>query len=723
MVTGKAESQPGNRDASPWWIALRAALLGVLFVASISAILLLRTSKPQLDLNVGEVSSQDVEAPRHITYVSASETEKAQDRAEAAVRDVYDPPDAAVARQQVNRARQILDYISDVRADPYASPQEKTAWIEAIPDIHLAPEVVSRLLALEEKSWRQVKEETLYVLDQAMRSEIRKDQVAHTQERLPTLVRLDLSEEGAMITVALAEDLIIPNIFVNEARTEEARQQARESTPQQEITLEKGQTIIRAGDVVKEWQVEALQALGLRQPEPGWPPVVGTVVLVSSLAVLLGLFVARFRPRLWEEPRYLWLILLLIVLFTILARLMVPGRALLPYLFPLAALSMMLTVLVDTHLAIAVTIAMTPIVGGLSNNPLEFAAYVLIGGLVSALTLARVERVNAFLWTGTYVCLMNMAVILAFRVLNQNYDAIGLASLLLVSVANGALASGLTLVGFFILGNLFDITTSLQLLELARPDQPLLRQLLLKAPGTYHHSLMVANMSEQAAERIGANGLLARVGAYYHDIGKSVRPYFFVENTVEGQEERIHDQLDPYTSAQLIVGHVKDGLDLAKKYGLPRQVRAFIPEHQGTGTVKFFYHRARELAGEAEEVDEADFRYPGPRPQSRETAIVMLADSCEATVRANRPKSEEEIRETIHRTIMDKLMARELDDSDLTMRDLDGICEAFVDVLQGVFHPRIRYPEERKAMPAPDNPLQLAPPEAVPQPVAKASPE
>jgi putative nucleotidyltransferase with HDIG domain len=709
MGAGKSEPQSDNRDAKPWQIVLRTVLLGVLFVTSISAVLLPGTSESRLDLQVGEVSPQDVVAPRRITYVSASETEKAQDRAEAAVRDVYDPPDAAVARQQVNRARQILDYISDVRADPYGTPQEKTAWIEAIPDIHLDPELTSRLLAREEKSWRRVEEETLYILDQAMRTEIRKDQVAHTQERLPTLVRLDLSEEGAMIAVALAKDLIIPNTFVNETRTEESRQQARESVPPQEITLEEGQTIIRAGDVVKAWQVEALQALGLHQPESGWSPVVGTVALISSLTVLLSLFVGRFRPRLWREPRYLWLILLVTVLFTILARLMVPGRTLLPYLFPLAALSMMLTVLVDTHVAIAVTIIMGPIVGGLSNNSLELATYALMGGLVSALVLRRVERVNSFLWTGAYVCLTNMAVVIAFRMISQNYDVIGLASLLLVSLANGALASGLTLVGFFILGSLFDITTSLQLLELARPDQPLLRQLLLKAPGTYHHSLMVANMAEQAAERIGANGLLARVGAYYHDIGKSVRPYFFVENTVEG--ERLHDQLDPHTSAQLIVGHVKDGLDLAKKYGLPRQVRAFIPEHQGTGLVKYFYRQACEQTGDGEEVEELDFRYPGPRPQSRETAIVMLADSCEAAVRANRPRSEEEIRETVHKIILDKLMDRELDESDLTMRDLDRICDAFVDVLQGVFHPRIQYPEESKAVPAPDGPLQLAPPE------------
>lgn len=693
-IAGKEGRKSGTKREKPWAAISQAILIGVLFVASISAILSLRISEPQLNLKVGEVSPQDVVAPRYITYVSPSETENARFRAETAVKEVYDPPDTSVTRQQVNRARQILNYISDVRADPYGSTQDKTAWIEAIPNIRLSSEIISRLLALEEKSWRQVEEETLYVLDQAMRSEIRKDQVAHVQERLPTLVRLDISEEGATIVVALSKDLIEPNTFVNQSRTEEYQQQARKDVPPQQITLEQGQTIIRAGDVVEAWQVEALEALGLTQPEPGWYSFIGTTILVSILVILLGLFVISFRPRLWMEPRYLWLALLLIVFFTILARLTIPSHTLISYMTPIAALSMLLAVLADIHLAIAVAIVMVPIVGELSQNSLELIIYTLMGSLVSTLTLRYVERLNAFLRAGIYVCMINMAVILSFRMIEQSYDALDLTRLLLASVVNGVLASGLTLVGLSLLGYLFDITTPLQLLELARPDQPLLRQLLLKAPGTYYHSLVVANMSEQAADRIGANGLLTRVGAYYHDIGKSLRPYFFVENTLNG--ETFHECLDPYTSAQLIITHVKDGLDLAKKYGLPRQVRDFIPEHQGTGQVKYFYHLAREKAGEGEEIDEDAFRYPGPRPRSRETAIVMLADSCEAAVRAKHPKSPEEIKDAVNAIILDKLMAGELDDSNLTMRDLEETREAFMDVLHGAFHPRIDYPADHR---------------------------
>jgi len=229
-------------------------------------------------------------------------------------------------------------------------------------------------------------------------------------------------------------------------------------------------------------------------------------------------------------------------------------------------------------------------------------------------------------------------------------------------------------------------------MELARPTHPLLRELLLKAPGTYHHSILVSNMAEEAAGRIGADALLARVGAYYHDVGKITRPYFFVDNQVEGVN--VHERLDPRTSAQIVISHVKDGLDLAKKYRLPSKVRDFIPQHHGTSLATYFYQQARESEGD--EVNEEDFRYPGPKPQTKETAIVMLADNCEAAVRAERPASLEEIEELVRKVIGNKVLAGQLDECDLTLRDLDEIRSAFVSILEGVFHPRIKYPEEAK---------------------------
>jgi hypothetical protein len=237
------------------------------------------------------------------------------------------------------------------------------------------------------------------------------------------------------------------------------------------------------------------------------------------------------------------------------------------------------------------------------------------------------------------------------------------------------------------------MTTSLHLLEISRPTHPLLRQLLLKAPGTYHHTLIVSNMAERAAEAIGADSLLARVGAYYHDVGKTIRPYFFVENRDEGLDP--HARLDPYTSAQIIISHVKDGIDLARKYRLPRGVVDFIPEHHGTLLAPYFYREAvKQAGGDPAKVDRSQFEYPGPKPRSRETAITMLADGTEATVRSRRPTSIEELEQIVSDAVKSRVNAGQLDESPLTMEDLRAIQSAFVDVLRGLQHPRIDYPAE-----------------------------
>jgi len=302
-------------------------------------------------------------------------------------------------------------------------------------------------------------------------------------------------------------------------------------------------------------------------------------------------------------------------------------------------------------------------------------------------------------------------VLAIFRLPSQETDLLAWAELGAAVVVNGGLSVSLTLAGFYLLGHLFDLTTTLRLMELARPTHPLLRQLLLKAPGTYHHSILVSNMTEQAAERIGADPLLARVGAFYHDIGKTARPYFFVDNQADGVNA--HERLDPQTSAEIIISHVKDGLDMAKKYRLPSAVRDFIPQHQGTGLVTFFYHKACEEAGDPEDVDESKFRYPGPKPQTRESGILMLADSCEAAVRAARPTSREEIEDIVRKVTDAKILAGELDECDLTLRDFEQIRQAFVDTLSGVFHPRVQYPERR-------TPTSPESDEAETEPVAEA---
>ena len=414
----------------------------------------------------------------------------------------------------------------------------------------------------------------------------------------------------------------------------------------------------------------------------------------AAFVVLFGwviaLYFTHFKPRSLHKRRGGWLLILLLLLFAGLAWVMSIEQTLLIYLFPMATLSIITAILFDAHLSILLTALMGLMLGHLAGGSLELGVYATMGGLIGVLSVGRARRLNRLLWAGAYVALSNILVILIFHFVDSQPS--GLIELMAVGIANGIIAAALALMVSFLGGNLLGIATSVQLLDLTQPTHPLLRQLVLRAPGTYHHSLLVSNLAEQAAEQIGADALLTRVGAYYHDVGKLQHPHIFIEN--QSYIANVHDQLDPDTSGHTILDHVEHGLKLAKKYRLPAEVRAFIAEHHGTGLVEHFYHQALNQAARPEQVNEADFRYSGPKPQSKETAIVMLADSCEAVVRATKVASVEELDQLVHDIIMHKVSSGQLDDCDLTLHELELIHNTFVEMLQGAFHQRVEYEQE-----------------------------
>lgn len=410
----------------------------------------------------------------------------------------------------------------------------------------------------------------------------------------------------------------------------------------------------------------------------------------ALIALLLRLYLLQFAARPLDQRRYLWLPALLVGGGLGAALLLLPGHAWLYYLFPSAAISIVLAAFVDAQLSLLVAVALGLVVGYLADRSLAVAAYASVGGLVGVLSLGRTNRVNHILWSGVCVGLANTAVVLVWGVLAEPVSRLELARLLALAIANGLFSSSLALIGFFLVSALLGITTSLQLLDLAQPTHPLLQQLLQHAPGTYYHSLMVSNLAEQAAQRIGADVLLTRVGALYHDVGKLAQPEYFAENEPAGVN--MHQSLEPRQSARIIVNHVPEGLRLARHYHLPGEVRRFIAEHHGTSLIQYFYYLALQQAGAAGQVLESDFRYPGPRPRSRETALVMLSDSCEATVRAEQPSSLEQIQQIVQRVVMERVNGGELNECSLTLHDVDQAQHAFVEVLHGAFHPRISYP-------------------------------
>lgn len=677
----------------PWPAYLRVLFVWLVSVVLVTMALVARLPfSGQVTLSVGDVAARDIAAPRQATYVSELLTQQRRAIAANAVPEVFDPPQARVGRQQLALAGQLLDYIASVRSDSYADTATKTTYLRAAAGLDLSPEVISHVLALPAPGWERVANEVQVVLERAMREEIRESSLADERRKVPARVRLDFADEDAAVVSDIVQDLLAPNSFYNAERTEARRQAAREAVEPITATFERNETILRAGDIVTDLDIEALKALGLQQSVLSWKDIRSAAGFVLLLGLVFLYYLWRREPGMWFASAETVLLAAVVVVFMFGAKAVLPARTLLPYLFPYAALTILLSIVLHLRIALVVTALFALVVGWLTGGSVEFMTYAVCGALVGALKLRHGDRLSNYAWAAGYIIACNLAVVVVFRIAGGSLDVRGLVELGVSAVVNSLIVITVTLLGLYTIGAIFGVTTPLQLMEISRPTHPLLRQLLLKAPGTYHHTLIVSNMAERAAEAIGADALLTRVGAYYHDVGKTIRPYFFVENRTENMDP--HARLDPYTSAQIIVTHVKDGMDLARKYKLPDRVIEFIPEHQGTLLVSYFYHQAVQQAGSPDAVDKAQFRYPGPKPRSRETAITMLADGAEATVRSRRPGSAEELEQIVADSIQSRLLSGQLEDSPLTIADLSAIRQAFVDVLRGLHHPRISYPAD-----------------------------
>lgn len=676
-------------SAIPWRNRLIALVYGLAFLGLVTAALAVQWPLAgRYNLAPGDVAPADIRAPRYIAYISASLTEEERRQAERRVPEVVEPqPRARI--NQVQRSRELLASIEAVRENDTLTAEQKLAALRSVPDGTLPDETWERILALDGESWTRVKEQVPIALNTIMLGEIRENQLPAAQRRVPAY--LDLMEEDELqAATALVQLLLRPTMVVNAERTAALRQEARNAVLPQTVSYEVNEVIVRQGDIVTQQHVEALTALGLNEPQRDRWQLVRGLTVSGLMTLILGLYFVRYAPAMIGQPRRLALLLALLAGFLALAVLMLPGRTVLPYVFPLAALIMLVSPLLGMGLALLVLVFFGALMAFLTEGDVAVVAYAVLGSLVGALVLGRADRTSHFVRAGAAVALCNLALVTALHLRQDGMDLTGYLQLMAAAVANGGLAASIAIIGFYLLGAIFDIATPLRLMELARPNHPLLQDLIMKAPGTYHHSLLVSNLSEQAAEAIGADAFLTRVGAYYHDVGKITRPYFFVENRLEGASP--HDQLDPWSSAQIIINHVRDGLELARRYRLPRRIRDFIAEHQGTGLVRYFYHEAQKLAG-PDGVDEKDFRYPGPRPQSKETAILMLADSCESAVRGEHPETRQGVEAVVNRVVNQKLMEGELADSDLTLRELETVRQVLVRALQGLHHPRVKYPE------------------------------
>lgn len=683
-------------------------------------------------LEVGDIAPRSIFARESVSWVSDVLTQQGREQAVNNVELVYDLPDANVARQQTQLARRVLDLVQNIRRDPYGTLDQKLTDLNQITALDLDEGVQRNILEMDDDVWRSVDEQIMTVLERVFQQAIRESDLRNVIARLPNQVSVRFSMQETGVITAVVGDLVRPNTFVDFDSTEAARERIASDFQPVRRTFVAGQLVVEQGSRISAADLEALQQLGLLEDSPQQRQAQLTLSVVRAfmisimVMIVIGLFVSRFSPSLFSQPRFLILCAVVYLLFLLGAQLLgLDSNAL--YLYPTSAMALLFVAIVGAEVAIVSSLGMAVMVGFMFGQRLELAVLVGVGGLIGILSLRKAERLNSYFFAGLMVALMNALVIATFNI-NSGQMLTSILSqaeqlrLLGYGIINGLLSATVAMALMYLVTLLFNLPTGLRLVELSQPNQPLLQRLLRDAPGTYQHSLQVANLVEQAANAIGANAELARVAALYHDIGKSVNAPFFVENQADGLNP--HDDLnDPYRSAAIIISHVTEGDKLARMNRLPRRVRDFIMEHHGTTRVEYFYRQAMNHADDSESVDPAEFTYPGPIPQSRETAIMMLADSCESTVRARRPSSKQEIQDIVQGIIDARTRDGQLDESGLTANDLKTIRSVFVDMLQAVFHPRINYPSGLAPKQARSTPTSPAPSKARTGEVAKTDPK
>jgi cyclic-di-AMP phosphodiesterase PgpH len=660
---------------------------------------------PGLALKVGDVAPSDVVAPRALNFTNELLTAQARQAARDAVDPQYDYTTegaAAVAQEQLSAFTRRVAPI-DAAFAPGTSATERAALLDgALPG--LSADVRSTLRSLESRRWTAVRTEASRLLDVTERNELRDTEVAEARLRLSAQMAGGLSDDERTLAAQLIGPLLLPNSSFSSSLTELAKNSAEQAVPPVIEEIAQGEVIVRGGNKVTDVDLARIHALGLDVQRLDVAALGGWFLLSGLLVAMIIAWLRMFRPAYWHRNNVVVLIWLLVT-FATFALQITSGRPALPFILPISAVGLLITVLLDAETAILVSAAVAIIAGAANGPSLELGAYATLGSVAGILAIRRGDRLQNFIQAGAATFVVQAVVVTAFSLLGER-DLTGVVQLIGAAAMSAGGAAVAAVGSFAVLGSLFGLLTVFQLLELANPSQPLLRRLLVETPGTYHHSLMVGNLAERAAEAIGADPLITRVAAYYHDVGKLANPLAFIENQSGG--ENVHDDLEPEDSAQILKQHVADGIDVAYQAHLPKALIAFIPQHHGTATMSYFYAKAREEAAApygglgteegrraADAVDQRRYRHVGPKPQSREAALIMLADGVEASVRSLASRDEASIRSMVARIILDRLEDGQFDESDLTLRDLNRIQEAFVSQLLGMYHQRIAYPQSK----------------------------
>lgn len=653
------------------------ALLGVIFAIPVNG--------PAVRL--GTVASETVVALHKTPYIDRVATAIKKKQVMEGV-----PPvtvnTTVLAKQRETQADEFLTR-AQVILGLNLSPTAKLDQLRQILPTDVEGTSLHEIATLSPADFKVVKERSIQLLSQAVDWRFDSTQVPSTEIGLLSTIAPHVTAQQRTAIGEILATFLVPTTYIDNAATLKKQRQAAARVPWVLGTIYPGEVIVRRGDLVTRPIMDKLAALGLQQPQASGQQIAASIVFSIAVVAMLFWYLHAFHTELTGNQRLLLFIDASVVLTVALARFIPPNHVLLPYFLPVAAGPTFAAVLLGPEAAVALGLAIAILVGWLTANSFELTAYYFLTSAAGVLGVRHVKRLNQFILAGGFIMLFGELTLLAFGLVDRTFDLGALQDFTVAVVANGFVSSALALGGFALLASFFGVTTNLHLLELAGPNQELVRRLMTKAPGTYNHSLIVGSMVEHAAAEIGANSLIAKVGAIYHDIGKLANPHCFVENQLG--IGNVHDELRPEESARIIRGHVIQGLRLARQARLPRVVLDAIGEHHGTMSIAYFLHRAREYSDEP--VDISLYTYPGPKPRSKETALIMLADGCESAVRSSNDRSHERIREIVDRIFTERIEMGQLSESPLTLHDLEVARRAFLSVLMGLYHPRIEYPE------------------------------
>lgn len=649
------------------------------------------------DLAEGDVAPDFINAPRKLTFEDKEKTEELRQQAGEDVSDIfiYDSSVLASVRNDINK---YFDEVGVIVASEKAAAQAASqpynldragGRIRALPEQpKISDENITLLAGLDETRLVTMRKDLISGISRVLESNVTEESLLNDQDRLNAMLQtMPFSEQELSVASEIGNAFLVPNYILDEEKTQNARDQAAAELQPVIVSVMKGETILSPGQVVTDEDLATLAALGLTEEESNFGSVAGIGLLVLVEIMLLVFYINRFEARVSESRAMEFIVASLLVLFALLARVSVVEPLSL-LIVPVAALGMIGTLLLRTRLSVilvVMTAAHVAIVGG---SDAQFVLVAMLGGVSGVfLVTSATQRSDLFRAGLIAGAVVTAAAGGAGLVVESSLSQLAVSSAW--GAANGMLSIIVTMGLLAVYEMTFNIATPMKLLELADPTRPLLKKLMMNAPGTYNHSIIMGNIAETAAEAIGADPLQARVGAYYHDIGKLNRPEYFIENQFHVKNP--HDHLTPSLSRLAITAHVRDGVKLAEGEGLPQGIIDIIREHHGTTILSYFYYKARETSPGGE-VDAETYRYAGKKPASREAAIIMLADSVEAAVRSLKHPTVRNIQMMIRDIFDQRLRDGQLSESMMTLGDLERVRTVFEKSLQGFGATRIAYP-------------------------------